>query len=258
VRAVALHAALLATAASWALPAAAWSPASQETVAVEAAKMAPPDLARQLERRRDVFLEGVRSAFLEDAERHFKNSDGTGTLDRTIFLESDAAVKAIRDLGPFDEVVRQLGVVAHYVADLNNPLNTSGTDGDEARYFADYLRYVQQVEPRFALVFYTTEPVVESRSELKTLIGRALYRGRALYPLIGAEYRRIGFASGIGRFDDRSTAFGAAAVAFSHAVSDVARVLRYIWLAGGGIDERTRLWAEKDRLLLLHRDRAAR
>jgi hypothetical protein len=76
--------------------------------------------------------------------------------------------------------------------------------------------------------------------------------------MIGGEYRRIDFASGLGRFDDRSTAFGVASVAFSHAVTDVTLALRYIWLAAGGIDDRANLPAGGSRLMLLPRSGRAR
>ena len=71
--------------------------------------------------------------------------------------------------------------------------------------------------------------------------------------MIGREYRRIGFSSGIGRFDDRSTAFGVASIAFSHAVTDVTLALRYIWLTAGGIDDRANLPAGGTRLTVLPR-----
>ena len=76
---------------------------------------------------------------------------------------------------------------------------------------------------------------------LPALVGETLGRSRELYPLVGREYRRVGFASGREAFDDRSTAYAVAALAYSHAISDIAEVLRYIWLAGGGIDSRDRI-----------------
>jgi hypothetical protein len=100
------------------------------------------------------------------------------------------------------------------VADANNPLATAAADPDEARYFLDYLRYAETAEPRLPLVFYGSPAGVESRG-LGPLLADILQRGREAYPLIGMEYRRIGFASGVGRFDDRSTAFGVTSVSFS-------------------------------------------
>ena len=245
---------MLATAALAAAPAAAWGPESQVTIAREAARVAPPDLQRQLERHAKRLGEGALAPFQGTApERHYRNRD-TGALEVAVLEEVRAAIAALRQPAPFEEIVHRLGVVSHYVADANNPLNSSGDDAEEARYFADYLRYSQSAEKRFALVFYAGEPAVETENDVRLLVLRALHRGRQLYPLVGAEYRRIGFAQGVQRFDDRSTAFGVAAVSFSHAVSDLARVLRYVWLQGGGADPRQEMWSvERPRLLLLPR-----
>jgi hypothetical protein len=226
----------------WAGPAAAWTPATQVVIGREAARLAPPDLARQIEKHRRAFDEGVEAPFDDtDSSRHMKNPDGAGQLDRVIAEEAEAAMKAIRAHKPFEEIVRRLGVVSHYVADANNPLAASGDDPEERRYFVDYLRYAETAEPRFPLVFYGLMPALDAGRNLSPLIEAALKRGRELYPAIGGEYRRIDFASGLGRFDDRSTAFGVASVSFSHAVTDVALALRYIWLAAGGVDDRANL-----------------
>jgi hypothetical protein len=227
---------------SWAGPAAAWTPATQAVIAREAARLTPPDLARQIEKHRRTFDDGVQAPFADtDSARHMKNPDGAGKLDRVIAEEAEAAVKAIRSHKPFEEIVRKLGVVAHYVADANNPLAASGDDPEERRYFVDYLRYAETAEPRFPLVFYGLSPKLDASRDLSPLIEAALQRGRELYPAVGGEYRRIDYASGLGRFDDRSTAFGVASVSFSHAVTDVTLALRYIWLAAGGVDDRANL-----------------
>ncbi len=144
-------------------------------------------------------------------------------------------------------------MVSHYVADANNPLAASGDDPEQRRYFVDYLRYAETAEPRFPLIFYGLMPRLDAGKDLSPLVDAALKRGRELSPAIAGEYRRIGFASGIGRFDDRSTAFGVASVSFSHAVTDVTLALRYIWLAAGGIDDRANLPAGGTRLVVLPR-----
>jgi len=240
-------------------PAVAWTPSTQTVIAREAARLAPPDLARQIEKHRAAFEEGVNAPFTDtDSSRHMKNADGSGQLDKVLAAEVAAAIAAIRGHKPFEEVVRRLGAVSHYAADANNPLAASGDDAEERRYFVDYLRYAETAEPRFPLVFYGLLPGLDGSRDLSPLIDSALRRGRELYPLIGGEYRRIDFASGLGRFDDRSTAFGVASVAFSHAVTDVALALRYIWLAAGGVDDRANLPAGGSRLMLLPRSGRAR
>ena len=225
-------------------PLAAWSPSTQVSIARTAARLAPPDLARQIEHRSDRFREGVLAPFSETAiERHYRNRD-RGALDATLADEVAAAIAALRQPAPFDEVVYRLGRVAHWVGDANNPLNAAGDDPAEGRYFADWLRYADSARPRFEPVFYLGEPTVGSDRDLRGLVLRALQRGRAFYPRVGDEYRRIGYAAGVHGFDDRSTAFGVAAVSYSHAISDLARVMRYIWLAGGGGDPRPSQWTD--------------
>lgn len=235
--------ALLALAALFApTPARAWTPKTQLTIAREGARLAPHDLYRQLLRHPQQLDEGALAPFEDgDPMRHAANPDGSGRLDTVIEEEVELAIRAIQEHMPFERVAYHLGVVAHYVADANNPLATSAGDAEEGRYFADYLRYLESAEPRLPVVFYGVYPGLEERGSLAPLLDRTFARGRQLYPSVGREYRRIGWQSGIGRFDDRSTAFGVASLAFSHAVSDVGLVFRYIWLRAGGGDFRTGL-----------------
>ena len=233
------------------LPAAAWTPETQLVIAAEAARLAPPDLYRQIDRHRDEFQAGVLAPFSEaPAEQHVQTRDG-GALVATLLAESEAAVEAIRQHRPFAEVVYRLGVVCHYLADANNPLNVSDADPREPGYFSDYLFYLHSAEPRLPRLFYGLAPGLERMPSLAPVVAEALERGRDVYPLVGREYRRIGFASGSERFDDRSTAFGTASLSFSHAVTDAAQGLIWIWVAAGGHDPRTGLPERGDRILLL-------
>jgi hypothetical protein len=228
----------------------AWTPASQLAIAETAARLAPPDLARQIRRHPKAYREGVLSAFADkDGAWHVKHADGSGLLDRVAVSEAERAASLIRAHRPFAEVVRQLGRASHYVADAANPLNAAHEDREEARYFADYLRYVDSARPRFALVYYGSAG--PPAAGVDRLVGRALARGRTLYPLVGLEYRRVGLDSGAAGFDDRSTAFAVAAVSFSHALSDVAEMLRQVWVDAGGADGSAGALAAAEPLVLL-------
>jgi len=226
----------------------------QTTIAREAGRLAPPDLARQIAKHRRAYEAGVIDPFSDaDPGRHMKNDDGSGDLDRVVLSEVKATVDAIRNHEPFEIIIRRLGRVSHFVADADNPLASSAADPAEGRYFVDYLRYAESAEPRFPLVFYGTIPGLEARKDVAPLIAEALRRGRTLYPAVGREYQRIGYASGLGRFDDRSSAFGIASVAFSHAVTDVTLVMRWIWITAGGADDRSGLVNAGTRLVVLPR-----
>lgn len=230
----------------------AWKPSSQEAIALEAAALAPPDLARQIAKHQKEFLRGALEPLADrDGSRHMKNADGSGELDLVVAAEMTAAIDSIRRHRPFVEVVSRLGRVSHFIADANLPLNTSNSDPHEARYFRDFLEYADAARRRFAIVFYGLGPEWRSPRDVQTWTRSTLERGRTLYPAIGEEYRRIGEVAGLAEFDDRSTAFAVAALSYSHAISDVARALRHIWLAAGGVDPRQRLAAQRDRLVLV-------
>lgn len=244
--------AALGVAVALAGPAGAWTPTVQQVIAAEAAQHVPADLARQIERHEKWYRQGVLAPFEHgEAARHVANEDGSGQLEAVIAVEVATAIEAIRQHRPFHQIVYRLGVVAHYVADANNPLNTSRADPREPDYATDYLYYLEGVEPRLPVVFYGLTPGGED--SLDAILEATLERSRGFYPAIGREYRRIAFGSGRQQFDDKSTAFGVAAVSFSQAITDVIQVLRHVWLRAGGIDERRHLPRQGERLVQLPR-----
>ncbi|MEO1370212.1 MAG: hypothetical protein AAFX50_23770, partial [Acidobacteriota bacterium] len=163
-----------------------------------------------------------------------------GRLQAAIELSVEHAVASIEQHRPFNDIAYRMGVVAHYVALAHQPLATGGGDPEQRRYHHDFARYLESVEPRLDIVFYGFR-AVDRPLDLESMIREAFAKSRGHYPLVGREYRRIGFRSGAQGFDDRSTAFALAALGHSHAVSDIAEVLRYIWLRAGGADERQKL-----------------
>ncbi len=215
------------------------SPNAQAAIAEEAAALAPPDLARQLVKHKRELKAGALAPFQNrDPRAHSQHADGYGLLAEQLRQAVTAAIEGIRSHQPFRDVAFRLGVVSHYLVDANNPLASSASDPMEHRYFKDYLAYFDSALPRFPLTFYGLEPALERSPNLDPLMTLTLHRSRGLYPAVGKEYRRIGFALGIGRFDDRSTAFGTSSLAFSHAVTDVAQAFRFVWLRSGGGDFR--------------------
>ncbi|MCB1054397.1 MAG: hypothetical protein KDD11_02660 [Acidobacteria bacterium] len=241
------------------VPAFAWTPQSQVEIAESAARLAPPDLLHLIAKYRDDYRKGVLAAFEDgNAARHRQEEDG-GALRATVLYEASGAVAAIEAHRPLEEVVYRLGVVAHYVSDANFPLNTSAGDPQEGAYFADFARYLESTEPRIQTVFYGLRPAVQRASSLDGMLDQTFARSRKLYPRIGEEYRRIGTVDGRRFFDDRSTAFGIAALCHSHALTDIAEVLRWVWVKAGGIDQRRGLPVRGEGLVLIPRtDVAAR
>ncbi len=228
--------AVLASACLWlGAPAVeAWTSKTHVEIARQAATIAPPDLFRQIKRNEEAFVAGLSASLASHAKA---SADGAELL-RQIEAGATAAVAAIENHRPFREIVHHLGRLAVSAADANNPLTHSRADPEESRYRSDYEAYVASAAPRFPVIFYGEGRDVRSRTALGALVAQIESRGSGLYPLIGREYRRIGAVDGVRLFDDKSTAFGVGSIAFSHAVSDLAAIYRYVWIEAGGADRR--------------------
>lgn len=221
--------------------ASAWTPTTLVYLGDQAARLAPPDLYRQLVRNQASYRIGLEEPFRTGVTGdRFLDPDGQGNLDEALRTAVQHAIASIQAPRPFNEISYRLGLVAHYVALLNDPLATASSDPQEPRYGRDFASYAESTLPRLQLVFYGFRPKVYE-NQIDRVLHEALARGRSMYPMVGREYRRVGFQSGRMSFDDRSTAYAVSALGQSHAVSDIAEVLRYIWLRAGGGDERAPL-----------------
>ncbi len=230
--------ALVLAALCWAPEAWAWTPKTQVLIADSAAAVAPPDLRRQIEKHIGQFRSGAVDPFQDfDAVAHCGDRQG-GDIDQWILASAERAVGAIRAHRPFRDIVYELGVLSHYLADANNPLSAADSDPLEERYSIDYLNYVEDAQERFTLAFYSDGREVEDPAALAQMLDRTRARGLRFYPQIGVDYRRIGGPPGSEKFDDKSVAFAIGSLALSHAVSDIGAVLRYIWIEAGGADQR--------------------
>jgi hypothetical protein len=238
---------------AWASAVFGWTPDSQLQIGADAARLLPPDLYRQVDKHWQRYQDGILSPFrARDETLHQAGPGGGGRLEEVLALEVERTIQYIRSHRPFQDIVEQAGVVVHYSNDLHNPLNCSAADPREGEYFADFLDYLESVRPRVALVFHGTEPALDG-GDLRRFLATTLQRCRDLYPLVGAEYRRIGKLPGRRYFDDRSTAFAVASLAHTRAVTDAALLLRHIWIAAGGADFRSPPSSTENRLVLLPR-----
>src|SRR6185295_17098980 len=112
---------------------------------------------------------------------------------------------------PMSDVVFHLGVLAHYVADANNPFHVADTNPNLAARREDYERYFESRMTKFPTVFYG----LETNFHLSTYLDNTFSRTAKFYPLIDEEYFRFGETHDSTEFDDRSTAFGVASVCYS-------------------------------------------
>ena len=233
---------------------AAWSVPTQVAMSEFALKVIPPDLERQIRRHKRRFRAGILDA--DQSRQQPRGPDATAEvidLPTVIRQQADKTVRLITEHRKFDDIVFQLGVVAHFVAMANDPIPAGKPDQPRPEFKNDYLHYLETASPRFAVLYYGHGRQIEAPDQLSDLIQRSLRRSRTLAPMISQEYQRIGSLDGSNLFDDRSTAFGVGALAFSHGVSDITAVLRYIWLQAGGADTRHLPTLDENHLLLIGR-----
>jgi hypothetical protein len=168
-----------------------------------------------------------------DSHRYFILSR-SGRLRERIERETTGVISMVRSGSPMRSVVERLGLLAHYVADANNPFHIANDEPRLEPLHDDFEQYFERRLPVFPTVFYGLEP----QFTLKSYLDRTFERSASFYPLLAEEYFRFGEPRSSEEFDDRSTAFGVASVSYSRAVTDLVNLYYYIWRQSGG-DVRT-------------------
>jgi hypothetical protein len=214
------------------LTAAAWTRASDERIAKKAAALAPPDLAMLLEKFEGDYKAGLVRAQSDEGSdiHHYFVLSRKGRLREGIERETRLATRMIRKGDPLNEVVQRLGILAHLVADANNPFHVANDDTRLGVSQNDFETYFERRLSKFPTVFYGLEPDFE----LTGFLDRTFTRSAKFYPLIAEEYFRGGTRRTSADFDDKSTAFGVASVSYSRAVTDLVNLYYYIWKEAGG------------------------
>jgi hypothetical protein len=239
---VAAPAAWLAAALATALcpglaaPALAWTATARERLVDDAIALSPASLREILGRRRADLLSGMLApGSAEDQPEHWQHPTGEyGTAAARALAESRELIAAVNGHRPMTEIARRFGRLAHWVADVNDPLHAGDRDPALARYYADYERYVEQQMPRFPLVFEGyRSPILSSGGPQPYLLAVA-ERSRQYAAVVRRAYLADGRRVSPEAFDVRSLAFGIGSLATSDAVNDIARVWLWTWEACHG------------------------
>ena len=210
----------------------AWTSAADERIALKAAQLAPNDLRMMIERYEAQYKAGLqRAAADEGTDAHrFVVLSRNGQLRDRIERQAASVVSLIRTGKPMSDVVFQLGALAHYVADANNPFHVADSNPNLTPWRADYERYFESRLSKFPTVFYGLDPSFK----LSPYLEQTFERTAKFYPLLDEEYFRFGEQHDSSEFDDRSTAFGVASVCYSRAVTDAVNLYFYVWRRAGG------------------------
>ena len=214
------------------LTATAWTRASDERIAKKAAALAPPDLSMLIEKFEGDYKAGLTRAQSDEGSdmHHYFVLSRQGRLREGIERETRLSIQMIRKGEPMNDVVQRLGILAHLVADANNPFHVANDDSRLAESHNDFETFFERRLSKFPTVFYG----LETNFRLSSYLDKTFARSARFYPLVRDEYFRGGARRTSADFDDRSTAFGIASVSYSRAVTDLVNLYYYIWKEAGG------------------------
>ena len=228
------------------LPLLAWTPATEQRIAERAIRLSPPDLRLLVEKYPGDFRRGIEEASAEETARPHRASDLSPTgLRADLEKEIRSAIQAMKTQQPIARFVSHLGRVAHFTGDLNNPFQSPAVTSQLLSERKDFEAYLERRMSKIPTVFYGLSSINDSRP----VILSAISRSSTFVPLLQREYYKNGEHHTSAVFDDRSTAFGVAAISYSRSVSDLVNLYYFIWKEAGG-DVRTAPALRKGNLLL--------
>ncbi|HEY2325395.1 MAG TPA: hypothetical protein VGJ82_21235 [Thermoanaerobaculia bacterium] len=103
----------------------AWTRASDERIAEKSATLAPPDLRIVLTHYAPSYKTGIARAQSEEGTEahHYFVLSRSGKLRERIQAETTKTISMLRKRESMAQVVEHLGILAHLVADANNPFH---------------------------------------------------------------------------------------------------------------------------------------
>ncbi len=224
----------------------AWTPETEQRIAAKSATLAPTDLRWVLEQYSSDFRRGLESASARDnSAGHRFHAGAENNLRNELLREIEQSVAGMRARKGMSGFAESLGRIAHLVGEANNPFNSGKPTQRLEASRIDYEHYLQRRQSKFMTVFYGLEKQLVPAAYIDGM----LRRSARFYPLLEEEYFRSGERGDSSDFDDRSTAFGIAAVSYSRSVSDLVNLYFHIWKESGG-DTRTAATLQKGNLLL--------
>jgi hypothetical protein len=192
----------------------------------------PPDLARQVVRRREDWARGATQAAAWPA--HVHQPGAAQGLEATMIAQCERLALAVREHQSFDEVVAGLGVLAHLALDLASPFAAELVATPHSQAFAAYLG---AAAPRIPIVYYSPDFARSpaALAELQPYLAGRRQTASLLASLVREDLDRVGGPASWRRLDDRSTSFGAASLTLNHAASIYSFLAAWVWRRAGGL-----------------------
>lgn len=228
--------ALVAVMLSWSFaPAMAWTEATRLRMLADALKVAPPGLAAILKKHRAEMERGMTApSAYETEEVHFLRAEGGGLAADAVVLKTKQAKDLLARKGQLARFAFEAGALAHLVSDVSFPLNASDADPREPLVREGYRAMIERSLDKILFVLDPAPAPLPDSNALRSYLLESARRAARSYPRIAPAFKDDGTPVNAQAVDERSVPFGVAALAYSQAVNDVARVWALLWREAGG------------------------
>ncbi|MFQ5876578.1 MAG: hypothetical protein ACE5JH_02635 [Acidobacteriota bacterium] len=213
-----------------------WTGPTRTRMIRDALAVSPPALVAILEPYDDRLRAGmIEPASREGEEVHYQHADGRRGLAAAGIARKveDARAMLLRRRSPA-RFAYEMGALAHLVADAAFPLNVSDADPREPLYREAYRSYIESVLDKIPFVLDRGGSEALEAGDVQAFIMESVRRAEASYPLIGPAFDDDGTPRTRAALDERSVPFGIASLAYSQAVSNIARIWRLTWASVDG------------------------
>ena len=229
---------------AFAPPAAAWAPAARVRMIDDATRLMPASLRLALTNDREALLRGALEPMADEDGPDHRPASAGGTLEEAIAARHAAVVRGLSEGRPFEEIVRALGELAHFMADAEFPHNAEA--GADRRYVF-LSAFVEDRRAKFPLVFYGHDDPDLERRDLTGFLHREMKSAARLDGELKATLAAAGPDPRPILFDDRSVPFAVGSLAWSRTVTAVVRTWCDAWRRGGGDLGRTPYLSTEER-----------
>jgi hypothetical protein len=169
-------------------------------------------------------MESLRDGAHDVNTRKFLMEADRLVLEEAVLKQTLATVDQLKSQPRFSKVAGDLGALAHMMFLLNFP-EGEGTSIE---------KLLGRSSSLFRIVVYDAPEIEGGRDEVRTLLQTVRQRRRRLSERFSnVEVSQLA-ASPTATLDPRSPLFGIAAVVYSHAINDTARVWLWIWKSANG------------------------